>query len=58
MEKLQNVLKILDGKPQGKIHFVYLHIDWMTANWFSVKQDLWVWSGFNWLRTGSNGGLL
>jgi hypothetical protein len=27
MEKLQNVLKILDGKPQGKIHFVYLHID-------------------------------
>jgi hypothetical protein len=44
---------------KGRDHLEHLGVDGrILLNWILEKQDLGVWIGFIWLRTGAGGGLL
>jgi hypothetical protein len=56
----RKVYRILVVKPEGKIPLGRLRRRWEDQ----IRMDLWdngwgggAWSGFNWLRTGTSGGL-
>jgi hypothetical protein len=58
MEEESKVYKVLVGKPEGKRPLERPRHRWEVG----IRRDLmeidWGWSGFNWLRTGTGGGLL
>jgi hypothetical protein len=61
MGKTRNAYRILVGKPEGKRPLERPRRRWMD----NIKMDLieigWdgmVWTGSNWLRIGTSGGLL
>jgi hypothetical protein len=59
MGEERKVYKVLVGKPEGKIPFGRPRHRWQDG----IIMDfgvigLGVWIGFDWLRTGTGGGLL
>jgi hypothetical protein len=60
MGEERNVYRVLVGKPEGKRPLERPRRRWEDG----IKMDLreigwgWVWSGLNWLRIGTVGGLL
>jgi hypothetical protein len=59
MGKEREVYKILVGKPKGKIPLRIPRHRWEDGIRMEVGETAWgAWNGFNWLRTGTGGGLL
>jgi hypothetical protein len=60
MGEERKVYKVLVGKPEGKRPLGRLRLRWEDE----IRMDLrdidlgGVWIGFDWLRTGTGGGLL
>jgi hypothetical protein len=53
----RNACRILVGKPEGKIPLQRPRNRW-KENMEMDEQDVVVWTGYIWLRIGSNAGLL
>jgi hypothetical protein len=53
------VYKVLVGKPEGKRPLVRPRHRWKLGIRMDLRETgLGVWIGFEWLRTGTGGGLL
>jgi hypothetical protein len=50
--------KVLVGKPEGKIPLGRPRRRWEDGVRMDLREGLGVWIGFDWLRTGTGGGLL
>jgi hypothetical protein len=51
--------KVLVGKPEGRSPFGRPRRRWKDEIRMDHRENGWeVWSGFNWLRIGTGGGLL
>jgi hypothetical protein len=59
MGEMRNSCQILVGKPEGKRQLKDLVVDAkIILEWALRKYGGMVWTGFIWLRIGTNGGLL
>jgi hypothetical protein len=59
MGEERKVYKVLVGKPEGKIPRGRLRRRWEDGiRMYRRETGLGVWIGFDWLRTGTGGGLL
>jgi hypothetical protein len=59
MGEERNVYKVLVGKPKGKNHLEDQGVGGkMGSEWILGRLAWRVWIGFDWLRTGTGGGLL
>jgi hypothetical protein len=59
MGEERKVYKVLVGKPEGKSHWEDQGVGGkMGSEWILRETGLGVWIGFDWLRTGTGGGLL
>jgi hypothetical protein len=59
MGKERNMYKILVGKPEGKRELGRPRRGWENGVRMDLTEIGWeVWSGFNWLRIETGGGLL
>jgi hypothetical protein len=56
----KNVYRVLVGKPEGKRPLGRPRRRWEDGIGMDLEEIGWggVWSGFNWLRIGTVGGLL
>jgi hypothetical protein len=55
----RNVYRVLVGKPEGKRPLERPRRRWENGIKLDLTKIGWaVWSGFTWLRTGTDGGLL
>jgi hypothetical protein len=55
----RNVCKVLVGKPEGKRQLGRSRRRWEAGMRMDLREiGLGVWIGFDWLRTGTGGGLL
>jgi hypothetical protein len=55
----RKVYKILVGKPEGKTPIARPRRRWENGIGLYLRQiGLGMWIGFDWLRTGNDGGLL
>jgi hypothetical protein len=55
----RKVYKVLVGKPEGKRPFGRQRRRWEDRVRMDLREiGLGVWTGFDWLRTGTGGGLL
>jgi hypothetical protein len=55
----RKVYKVLVGKPEGKIPHGRPRRRWEDGIRMYLRETgLGVWTGFDWLRTGTGGGLL
>jgi hypothetical protein len=52
----RKVYKVLVGKPKGKT--TWKTKDQMGSEWILGRLAWGMWTGFDWLRTGTGGGLL
>jgi hypothetical protein len=58
-EEERNVYKVLVGNPEGKRPLRRPRCRWGDRIRMDLREiGLGVWIGFNWLRTGTGGGLL
>jgi hypothetical protein len=59
MGEERKVYKVLVGKPEGKRPLGRPRRRWeMGSEWIFGRLVWGVWIGFDWLRTGTGGGLL
>jgi hypothetical protein len=59
MGEEREVYKVWVGKPEGKRPLGDQGVGWKTGSeWILGKLAWLVWIGFDWLRTGTGGGLL
>jgi hypothetical protein len=59
MGEERKVYKVLVGKPEGKRPLGRPRHRWeMGSEWILERLAWGVWTGFEWLRTGTGGGLL
>jgi hypothetical protein len=59
MGEERKVYKVLVGKPEGKGPLGRPRRRWEDGVRMDLREiDLGVWIGFDWLRTGTGGGLL
>jgi hypothetical protein len=59
MGEERKVYKVLVGKPDGKRPLGRPRRSWEDGIRMELREiDLEVWIGFDWLRTGTGGGLL
>ena len=59
MGKGRGVYRVLAGKPEGKDHLGGPGVDGrIIVRWILRKWGVGVWTGSNWLRIGTGGGLL
>jgi hypothetical protein len=59
MGEMKNTYRILVGKPKRKRPLGRLGVGGsIILEWILGKQDVKVWTRFNWLRLGTSGGLL
>jgi hypothetical protein len=59
MGEERNVYKALMGKPEGKKHLEDQGVaGWMGSEWILGRLAWGTWTGFDWLRIGTGGGLL
>jgi hypothetical protein len=58
MEETRNAYSILVGKPEGKRPLGRPRRRWVDNIKMDLRSDGMVWTGSNWLRVGTNGGLL
>jgi hypothetical protein len=59
MVKERNVYKVLVGKLEGKRTIGRRRRGWgLGSEWILGRLACGVWIGFDWLRTGTGGGLL
>jgi hypothetical protein len=59
MGEERKVYKVLEGKPEGKRPLGRPRRRWEDGIRMDLMYtDLEVWIGFDWLRTGTGGGLL
>jgi hypothetical protein len=59
MGEERKVYKVLVGKPEGKNHLEDQGVGGkMGSEWILGRLAWRVWIGFDWLRTGTGGGLL
>jgi hypothetical protein len=55
----RKLYKVLEGKPEGKSPFGRPRRRWEDGIGMDFREiGLGVWSGFDWLRIGTDGGLL
>jgi hypothetical protein len=55
----RNVYKVLVGKPKERDHWKNQGVGGkMASEWILGRLAWGVWIGFDWLRTGTGGGLL
>jgi hypothetical protein len=55
----RNVYRVLVGRPEGKRPLERRRRRWKDGIRMDLREIVWgVWSGFNWLRIGTVGGLL
>jgi hypothetical protein len=54
----RKVYKVLMGKPEEKRPLGRPRRRWENGISMDLREIVWGWSGFNWLRTGTGGGLL
>jgi hypothetical protein len=58
-ERTEKFFKVLVGKPEGKRPLKRLRHRWEYGIRMDLRETGWgVWIGFDWLRTGTGGGLL
>jgi hypothetical protein len=58
MGEMRNVYEILVEEPEGRFHLKDLLVDErLILEWTLGKQDENLWTGFIWLRIGTNVGL-
>jgi len=56
MGERRGVYRVLMGKPEGKDHLGDPSVDGrIILRWIFRKWDVGVWTGSNWLRTGTCG---
>jgi hypothetical protein len=59
MGKERKVYKVLVGKPEGKRPLGRARRGWEYGIRMDLREIGWgVWTGFDWLRTGTGGALL
>ena len=59
MGKGRGVYRVLVGKPEGRNHLGDLGVDGrILLRWIFSLWDVWVWTGWSWLRIGTGGGRL
>jgi hypothetical protein len=60
MGETRNAYRILVGKPEGKRPLGRPRRRWMDNIKMDLREIRWgmVWTGSNWLRIGTSGGLL
>jgi hypothetical protein len=59
MGEERKVYKVLVGKPEGKRPLGRPRRRWEDGIRMDLRETDWgVWIGFDWLRTGTGGGLL
>jgi hypothetical protein len=55
----RNVYRVLVGKPEGKRPLERPRYGWENGLKMDLREIGWmIWSGFIWLRVGTDGGLL
>jgi hypothetical protein len=58
MGEMRNAYRILVGKPEGKRPLGRPRRRWVDNIQIDLGEIGWVWTGLNWLRIGTSGGLL
>jgi hypothetical protein len=57
-ERRENMYKFLVGTPEGKRPLGRPRCRWKNGSKMDLREIVWGWSGFSWLRIGTGGGLL
>jgi hypothetical protein len=58
MGEMRNAYRILVGKPEGKRPLERPRHRWVDNIKMDLRWDGMVWTGSNWLRIGTSGGLV